>query len=126
LRQCSVNAVINLYAYHLLVLRENVMATQHNDQDWGFPLWRPDFSWWTSANTRLHDNFVTFSDAWQAFLGRRVQEDLHLWQGLTAAKTLPAAWTAYSDFWRKAVEDYWSEYATLTKLSAGLAYAKAA
>ena len=97
------------------------MRTQRNAQDRGIPLWRPDFNWWTSTNTTLHDSFVAISTECQAFLGRRVQEDLRLFQKLSAAKTPPAVWTAYSDFWQKAVEDYWSEYATLTKLSGDFA-----
>ena len=111
----------SVFTISALALWENVMPTQRNAQDWGFPLWRPDFSWWTSTNTSLHNNFVTFSNEWQAFLGRRVQEDLRLFQQLAAARTPPAVWTAYSDFWQKAVEDYWSEYATLIKLSGDFA-----
>jgi len=75
---------------------------------------------WKSANSRMHDSFVAMSDEWQAFIGRRMKQDLHLWQDLAGAKTPDAIWSAYAGFWQKAVEDYWQEYAAFTKLSGSL------
>jgi hypothetical protein len=50
-------------------------------------LWQPSFGWRTSAISRLHNSFVIMRDEWQAFMGRRMNEDLHLWQELASAKT---------------------------------------
>jgi hypothetical protein len=80
-------------------------------------LCQPSFGWWASAISRLHNSFVIMSDEWQAFMGRRMNEDLHLWQELASAKTPHAIWSAYSGFRQKAVEDYRKEYATLAKIS---------
>ena len=96
------------------------MRTHRNPQAQDFSFCQPSFSWWTSANSRLHNSFVTINDEWQAFMGRRMKEDLHLWQELGGAKTPQAMWSAYSGFWQKAVEDYWKEYATLAKISGTL------
>ena len=85
----------------------------HFPQDHGFGSWQPNMGWWTTAN----NSFVSISTEWQAFVGRRVKENLHLWQELAGAKTPQAIWAAYSDFWQKAVEDYWNEYASFTKSS---------
>jgi hypothetical protein len=96
------------------------MGTHHKPQEQGLAFWQPDLGWWTSANSRLHTSFVARSDEWQAFVGHRVREDLNLWQELAGAKTPDAIWSAYAEFWQKAVEDYWKEYATFCKFSGTL------
>jgi len=96
------------------------MRTHDKLQNQGFAIWQPDSSWWTSATSRLHNSFIAMSDEWQTFMGRRVKEDLHLWQELAGAKTPEAMWSAYMSFWQKAVGDYWKEYATFTTLSGAL------
>jgi hypothetical protein len=55
---------------------------------------------------------------WQAFVGRRVQEDLRLWEELAGAKAPAELWSAYTKFWQTAVEDYRHEYLTLSNLYA--------
>jgi len=97
------------------------MRTHDKLQNQGLAIWQPDFSWWTSATSGMHNSFIAMSDEWQAFMGRRVREDLHLCQELAGAKTPEAMWSAYMSFWQKAVEDYCREYATFTTLSGALA-----
>jgi|SRR5262245_27570333 len=97
------------------------MRTHHKPLDHGFVLWQPDWDWLQVANARLHDGFVATSAEWQAFVSRRVEEDLHLWEELAAAKAPEALWSAYREFWLKAFEDYWNEYLTLGQLYAKVA-----
>ena len=94
------------------------MRTHHKPSDQGFVLWQPDWDWLRVANARLQDGFVATSAEWQAFVGRRVEEDLHLLEELAAAKAPEALWSAYQEFWQKAFEDYWNEYLTLSQLYA--------
>jgi hypothetical protein len=82
-------------------------------QDQGFGFWQPNMGGWTIPNS----SFVSIGTEWWAFVGRRVKENLHLWQELAGAKTPQSIWAAYSDFWQRAVEDYWNEYATFAKFS---------
>jgi hypothetical protein len=53
-------------------------------------------------------------------VGRRVNEDFHLLQELSAAKAPSEIWNAWARFWQKAVEDYGAECACMAKLAAGL------
>lgn len=94
------------------------MRTHHKPLDQGFVLWPRDWDWFKVANAQLHDGFVAASDEWQAFVSRRVEEDLHLWQELARARAPEALWSAYREFWQKAFEDYWNEYLTLSQLYA--------
>ena len=52
---------------------------------------------------------------WQAFVGRRLNEDVALLQRLTRTTGPDQVIAAYADFWRKAGEDYGNEIATMTK-----------
>ena len=93
------------------------MCPHHKLQDQGSGFWQPNIDWWAFANSHLNNSFIGVSNEWQAFIVRRVQEDLHLWQDLANAKTPQAFWTAFISFWQRAVEDYWTEYATFAKMS---------
>jgi hypothetical protein len=62
------------------------MRTHHKPLDQGFALWQPDLGWLKIANAQLHHSFVAITGEWQAFVGRRVQEDLRLWEELAGAK----------------------------------------
>jgi hypothetical protein len=88
--------------------------------------WPAALNWWSpsipcgaESNTKLHENYVSLSDEWQAFVGRRTKEDLRLLQQLASAKAPEEMWSLYASFWQKAVEDYWQEYATIVKLASG-------
>ena len=56
------------------------MRTHYKPLDQGFVLGQPDLDWLRVANARMYDSFVEVTDEWQAFVGRRVEADLHLWQ----------------------------------------------
>jgi len=94
------------------------MRTHHKPLDQGFALWQPDLGWLKIANAQLHHSFVAITGEWQAFVGRRVQEDLRLWEELAGAKAPAELWSAYTKFWQTAVEDYRHEYLTLSNLYA--------
>lgn len=94
------------------------MRTHYKPLDQGFVLGQPDLDWLRVANARMYDSFVEASDEWLAFVGRRVEADLHLWQDLARAKAPEALWSVYGKFWQKAFEDYCNEYLTLTQLYA--------
>jgi hypothetical protein len=96
------------------------MRTHHKPLQQGFVSWQPDWDWLRVANARWQDGFVAISDEWQAFVGRRVEEDLHLWEQLAGARAPDALWSAYGKFWLRAVADYRNEYVTLSQI-----YAKA-
>lgn len=89
-------------------------------------LWPPALDWWTPLmtgssawNAKMHQNSVALSNEWQAFVGRRVKEDFHLLQELGRAKSPDEIWNTYSNFWQKAVEDYWKEYGVVAEIGGG-------
>jgi Phasin protein len=83
--------------------------------------WRsPSVTCGAEWNTKLRESYVSLSDEWQAFVGRRTKEDLRLLQQLASAKAPEEMWSVYASFWQKAVEDYWQGYATIVKLASGL------
>jgi hypothetical protein len=94
------------------------MRTHYKPLDQGFVLGQPDWDWLRVANARMYDSFVEVTDEWQAFVGRRVEADLRLWQDLARAKAPEALWSIYGKFWQKAFEDYWNEYLALGQLYA--------
>jgi hypothetical protein len=54
---------------------------------------------------------------WQAFVGRRVEQDFHLMQRLSQSRTPDQVIATFTDYWAKAAEDYGNEVATMTKLT---------
>jgi hypothetical protein len=88
--------------------------------------WPAALNWWPSMacgtewNTKLQESYLSLSDEWQGFLGRRTKEDLRLLQQLASAKVPLEMWSFYVGFWQQAVEDYWHEYASMAKLASGL------
>jgi hypothetical protein len=62
---------------------------------------------------------LSLSGEWQAFVGRRLKDDVSFLQRLGCATSPEQAWSAWAEFWSKAVEDYWREYATLSCLLSG-------
>jgi hypothetical protein len=71
-----------------------------------------------AANGKLHQSYLDFSVEWQTFVGRRLSEDFHLLQELSAAKAPDQVWNAWSRFWQKTAEDYGREYSIMAKLMA--------
>lgn len=60
--------------------------------------------------------FGTIAREWQDFVGRRLQEDVALVQRLARCSRPDQVLSAYTDFWRKAGEDYGKEVRTMTSL----------
>jgi hypothetical protein len=56
---------------------------------------------------------------WQTFVGRRINEDLHLLQEFSAAKAPDEVWNTWFRFWQKAVEDYGAECSAMARIAAG-------
>ena len=88
--------------------------------------WPPLSEWWTPATTgwavtneSAHRACVGIAAEWQAFVGRRFNEDSHLLRELFAAKAPDEAWNAWSRFWQKAADDYSAEYFAIAKLAVG-------
>jgi hypothetical protein len=82
--------------------------------DW----WAPAMTGCATANDRAHRACKDMAVEWQAFVGRRFDEDVHLLQELSAAKAPDEVWSAWSRFWQKAAEDYGAEYSAIAKLAA--------
>ena len=60
---------------------------------------------------------------WLSFVCHRLGEDVRLAEQLAAAKSPAEAWGRYADFWQKAAQEYWAEYAALAKLSGEIVHA---
>ena len=84
----------------------------------GINWWAPAMTWGAGYNGKLHETYLALSNEWQAFVGRRVGEDLHLLQQIGTARNAEQFWDVYTKFWQKAAEDYSHEYAVCAKLAA--------
>jgi Phasin protein len=58
----------------------------------------------------------SIADEWQDFVSRRLKEDVAFLQRISQSAAPDQIIAAYAEFWRKAVEDYGNEIATMTKL----------
>jgi hypothetical protein len=86
---------------------------------WLSDLWIPAMTGCAASNTKAHQACIDLSVEWQAFVGRRIGEDFHLLQELSAAKAPDEIWNTWSRFWQKAADDYGKEYSVLAKLATG-------
>ena len=82
--------------------------------------WHPVVMAVTKTNDCLAEGFATVFGEWQTFLGRRVQQDVLLWQNAAKSASPRDVVAAQADFWQEAIADYWQEYATMSKLLAGI------
>ena len=82
--------------------------------------WHPVVMAVTKTNDCLAEGFATVFGEWQTFLGRRVQQDVLLWQNAAKRASPRDVVAAQADFWQEAIADYWQEYATMSKLLAGI------
>jgi hypothetical protein len=89
-----------------------VIATSHALTAWGSLL--------TGVNTQAIGELGTIASEWQDFVRRRLKEDAVLLQRLTRSAGPDQVISAYTDFWRKAGEDYGKEFATMAKLVADM------
>lgn len=83
-------------------------------------MWNPFLAAALKGNAQAQEGFGTLASEWQRFVGDRLQEDIALMQRLTRCRTPDQVWSAYSDFWQKAAEDYGKELTTMTKLMTGV------
>ena len=86
---------------------------------WFTARWTPVTTRCALADEKVHQACIDLSVEWQAFVGRRVSQDLHLFQELCAAKSPDDVLHAWSHFWRQAAADYGEEYSAMAKLVVG-------
>jgi len=81
--------------------------------------WNPFLIGAVAPDADAYETLRSFICEWQEFIARRLREDSTLMQHLAHCKSSNEVWSAYSDFWRKAVEDYGKECATMNSLVVG-------
>jgi hypothetical protein len=75
-------------------------------------MWNP----FLGLNADALGGFGALAREWEDFVSRRLKEDVALVQRLTRSSTPDQVLSAYTDFWRKAGEDYGKEITILTDL----------
>lgn len=80
-----------------------------------FDLWNPLVAFGAEWNSRFVEQWASISSEWQAFVQRRLKEDLKLGQHLVAASDAEEMWKIYIDFWQRAQQEYVHEFALLSK-----------
>jgi Phasin protein len=83
-------------------------------------MWNPFLAGALRGNAQANEGIGTIASEWQDFVARRLKEDLLLMQRLTRSGTPDQVLAAYTDFWRKAAEDYGHEITTMSKLMTGV------
>jgi hypothetical protein len=79
--------------------------------------WNP----FLGANVEALGEFGAIAREWQDFVGRRLREDAALLQRLACCTRPDQVLSAYTDFWRKAGEDYGKEITAMTGLMTDMA-----
>lgn len=74
----------------------------------------------TPYNAKAMDGLGKVATEWLDFVHRRLGEDVRLAGQLAAAKSPAEWWSLYASFLQQAVQDYWSEYAAMSKLTGGI------
>ena len=92
----------------------------------GMNWWTPVTAWQTAHSVNLQKTVVTLASEWQAFVGRRMKEDVSLLQQLGAVRSPDQLWKLYATFWQNAAADYAQEYVRLAKLAGTCAMSGAA
>jgi hypothetical protein len=82
-------------------------------------MWNPFLATALRVNARAREAFGTLGTEWQDFAGRQLKENLALMERLTQSRTHDQFIASFTDFWRKAMEDYGREVTTMTKLMTG-------
>jgi Phasin protein len=83
-------------------------------------MWTPFLAHMLKGNANAQEGFGTIATEWRGFVSHRLQEDLTLTQRLSHCRTAEQILAAYTEFWRKAVEDYGKEVTSMTKLVTGV------
>jgi len=68
-------------------------------------------------NVKAIDGLGKVATEWLDFVHRRLGEDIRLARQLTASKSPAEAWSLYADFLQHGVQDYWNEFAAMSKLT---------
>ena len=63
------------------------------------------------------DGLGKVATEWFDFVHRRLGEDVRLARQLAASRSPAEAWGFYADFLQHGVQDYWNEYAAMTRLT---------
>jgi hypothetical protein len=92
------------------------------------PALAPILPWMTAAGIQQSAGAVAgvgrIATECLSFVCRRLSEDVRLAEQLAAARSPVEAWGRYAEFWQKAAQDYWNEYAALAKLSGEFVHAR--
>src|SRR5262245_29583244 len=83
-------------------------------------IWNPFLAAALKGSAQAQEGFGTIASEWQDFVSHRLQQDIALAQRLTQSRTPDEIMAAYSDFWKRAGEDYGKELTTMTKLMTGV------
>jgi hypothetical protein len=68
-------------------------------------------------NAKSVDGVGKVATEWLNFVHRRLGEDIRLTRQLVASKSPVEAWSLYADFLQHGVQDYWNEFAAMSKLT---------
>ena len=82
------------------------------EQDFAWKQFETALRW----NAQAFAAYSTIGSELQGFVARRINEDFALVRAVSQCRTPQELVTAYTDFWRKAAEDYGKEVTTLAKL----------
>jgi hypothetical protein len=67
-------------------------------------------------NAQVFAAYSTIGGEIQSFIARRINEDFALVRAVSQSRTPQDLMAAYTDFWRKAADDYGKEVTTVAKL----------
>jgi hypothetical protein len=75
-----------------------------------------------SFPVKLSSYMASATQAYLAFLGRRVLADLEFMSAIPRCRTAPEFWQTYSTFWIRAADDYQREFADWTNRHRALVF----
>ena len=80
-------------------------------------LFRPVLPGAAPYNAKAIDGLGKVATEWLDFVHRRLGEDVRLARQLAASRSPAEAWGLYAEFLQHGVQDYWNEYAAMTRLT---------
>lgn len=104
------------------------LADQSLDKDLGFAsleTWmsinRPMLAAMTELNGRFLEQMSRANNEWMGFVSRRLNEDMAASKRLLECKTVQDLFTAYSDFFQRAQQQYQAEFQYFARLNQKIA-----
>lgn len=104
------------------------LADQSLDKDLGFAsleTWmsinRPMLAAMTELNGRFLEQVSRANNEWMGFVSRRLNEDMAASKRLLECKTVQDLFTAYSDFFQRAQQQYQAEFQYFARLNQKIA-----